>query len=237
MSVKTAGDLTVSKPLHDFIVNEALLGIPITADGFFESMSAIFSELSDENQNLLAKRDELQAKLDAWHKANPGAIDLAAYRAYLKEIGYLVPEVADFSVNVSRVDAEIAVTAGPQLVVPVNNARYALNAANARWGSLDDALYGTDAIAEDNGAQKSADRFNPIRGERVVAFANKLLDDSVPLASGSYSEIAAFAIEDANLQASLSSGEKVSLCDKAQCIGYRGVADAPTAILLSLIHI
>ena len=155
MSVKTAGGLTVAKPLHDFIINEALPGTPITADAFFTAMSGIFSGLGAANQSMLDKRATLQAALDAWHKANPGTVELSNYKAHLHEIGYLEPEVADFSIKVSNVDQEIAVTAGPQLVVPVNNARYALNAANARWGSLYDALYGTDAISENDGAERS----------------------------------------------------------------------------------
>jgi len=176
MSVKTAGGLTVAKPLHDFIVNEALPGTDIEADAFFDAMSGVFSKFAERNTDILGKRDALQSKLDIWHKGNKNQ-DLGAYKKFLHEIGYLEPEVADVKVAVSNVDDEIAITAGPQLVVPVNNARYALNAANARWGSLYDALYGTDAISEQGGAERSA-AYNPERGKRVVAFANALLDES-----------------------------------------------------------
>lgn len=231
MSVKTAGGLTVAKPLHDFIINEALPGTPITADAFFTAMSGIFSGLGAANQSMLDKRATLQAALDVWHKANPGTVELSTYKAHLHEIGYLEPEVADFSINVSNVDKEIAVTAGPQLVVPVNNARYALNAANARWGSLYDALYGTDAISENDGAERS-DQYNPERGKQVVAFANSFLDQSAPLAQGSFRDIAAFRIENSQLQISLASGNSTMLQDPGQCAGYRGAADNPTGILL-----
>ncbi|MFK7860499.1 MAG: malate synthase G [Granulosicoccus sp.] len=231
MSVKTAGGLTVAQPLHDFIVNEALPGTNIEADSFFTAMSAIFRDLSGANQAMLNKRAELQTKLDAWHKANPGTIDAASYKAYLQEIGYLVPEVADFNVNVTQVDQEIAITAGPQLVVPVNNARYALNAANARWGSLYDALYGTDAIPEEDGATR-AGGYNAVRGERVVAFANKLLNECIPLSNGAYQDVTAYCIVDGALQITLASGAQTVLKDPSQCVGYRGAAAKPEAVLL-----
>jgi len=187
MSVKTAGGLTVAKPLHDFIVNEALPGTDIEADAFFDAMSGVFSKFAERNTDILGKRDALQSKLDIWHKGNKNQ-DLGAYKKFLHEIGYLEPEVADVKVAVSNVDDEIAITAGPQLVVPVNNARYALNAANARWGSLYDALYGTDAISEQGGAERSA-AYNPERGKRVVAFANALLDESALSNNGLHMEI------------------------------------------------
>ena len=231
MSVKTAGGLSVAKPLHDFIVNEALPGTGIAADGLFSAMSGIFTELGAANQSMLEKRATLQSTLDAWHKANPGAVDHASYKAMLLEIGYLEPEVADFSVTVNHVDDEIAVTAGPQLVVPVNNARYALNAANARWGSLYDALYGTDAISEDNGAERSS-KYNPERGKQVVAVANTLLDQCAPLAHGKYQDVTGYHIENGGLQISLASGNNTSLENPGQCVGYRGSAEKPDAILL-----
>ncbi len=231
MSIKTAGGLTVTQPLHDFIVNEALPGTGIEADAFFTGMSDIFDNLSSSNQAMLDKRAELQAKLDAWHKANPGPIEAGRYKAYLQEIGYLVPEVADFSVNVTRVDPEIAVTAGPQLVVPVNNARYALNAANARWGSLYDALYGTDAISDEDGAERT-NGYNAVRGQRVVAAANAMLDECAPLGQGNYADISAFAVIDGALQITLSSGTQVGLKDASQCVGFRGAAAKPDAVLL-----
>ncbi|MFK8082160.1 MAG: malate synthase G [Granulosicoccus sp.] len=231
MSVKTAGGLTVAQPLHDFIVNEALPGTGIEADSFFTSLSGIFRNLSGANQAMLDKRAELQSSLDKWHKANPGMVDPGVYKAHLQDIGYLVPEVADFNVNVSRVDEEIAVTAGPQLVVPVNNARYALNAANARWGSLYDALYGTDAISEDDGATR-AGGYNAVRGKRVVAFANDLLDECAPLAAGNYQDVASYAIADGALQLTLTDGVQTALQIPSQCVGYTGAADKPDSVLL-----
>ncbi|MFK7996621.1 MAG: malate synthase G [Granulosicoccus sp.] len=230
MSVKTAGGLTVAQPLHDFIVNEALPGTDIDADSFFSSMSDIFRNLSASNQSMLDKRAELQSQIDEWHRAHPGTIEPASYKAFLQEIGYLVPEVADFSVNVTGVDQEIAETAGPQLVVPVNNARYALNAANARWGSLYDALYGTDAIDEDGGATRTGG-YNAVRGERVVSYANNLLNESVPLASGAFEDVTAYAIVDGALQLTLTERTLTALKDPSQCVGYRGDASSPDAVL------
>jgi len=231
MSVKTAGGLTVAKPLHDFIVNEALPGTDIEADAFFDAMSGVFSKFAERNTDILGKRDALQSKLDIWHKGNKNQ-DLGAYKKFLHEIGYLEPEVADVKVAVSNVDDEIAITAGPQLVVPVNNARYALNAANARWGSLYDALYGTDAISEQGGAERSA-AYNPERGKRVVAFANALLDESAPLKGAQYKDVTAYRIENGELKVSLVSGGDSGLIDSAQCRGYRGAAESPDAVLLS----
>jgi len=231
MSVKTAGDLTVAQTLYDFIVNEALPGTPLDADTFFTNLSSIFRNLSASNQSMLDKRAELQLKLDDWHKANPGSIDAPRYKAFLQEIGYLVPEVADFNVHVTDVDQEIAIVAGPQLVVPVNNARYALNAANARWGSLYDALYGTDAIAEEGGATR-AGSYNPVRGERVVAYANALLNDCVALSSGDYKDVASYAIVDGALQLTMASGDHAALQDPSQCVGYKGAAAKPDSIVL-----
>jgi len=153
---KIAG-LSIAGPLHDFIVDEALPGTGVSAEQFFDSMASIISDFSQRNAQCMDKRDELQSSIDDWHIANPGAIDAAAYRAFLEKIGYLETPVSDFKVNVSNVDAEIATLAGPQLVVPVNNARYALNAANARWGSLYDALYGTDVISSEGGAEPSVE--------------------------------------------------------------------------------
>lgn len=231
MSVKTAGGLTVAQPLHDFIVDEALPGTGIESSHFFEALSSVFKNLSAKNQAMLDKRDQLQAKLDDWHKSNPGNVDPAKYKAFLQEIGYLLPEVDDFSVAVDRVDDEIAHIAGPQLVVPVNNARYALNAANARWGSLYDALYGTDAISEADGAERGTS-YNPVRGQRVVAFANQLLDDVAPLASGSHADVTRYFIADGSLQIVSSNGSEIGLKDASLCAGYTGDPDSPDSILL-----
>ena len=231
MSVKTAGAITVAKPLHDFIVNEALPGTDIKPDTFFAAMADIFKDLGAANLSMLNKRDELQAKIDEWHKANPGVIEPGKYKAFLEDIGYLLPEVEHFSVKVSNVDPEIAITAGPQLVVPVNNARYALNAANARWGSLYDALYGTDAISEDQGAKREG-KYNPARGAKVVAYACLMLDECVPLNEGSFSDITALLVANGELQVKLASGNTTGLKSAEQCVGYLGTAEKPTAIVL-----
>ncbi len=231
MSVKTAGGLSVASSLHDFIVNEALPGTGIEADALFSSLASIIAELAPQNQAAMERRDALQSKLDEWHKANPGPIDQSVYKAFLQEIGYLEPPVEDFSVDVSRVDDEIATTAGPQLVVPVNNARYALNAANARWGSLYDALYGTDAISEADGAERGRE-YNAVRGQRVVAYANQLLDEAVPLVQGSHADITAYAIVDGALKLTLGSGSEVGLKHPDQCAGYTGSPEAPASVLL-----
>lgn len=231
MSFKTAGGLTVAQPLHDFIINEALPGTGIEADAFFSAFSEILDDLSAENQKMLDRRDDLQARLDTWHKANPGPVDAQVYKSFLQETGYLEPEVADFSVNVANVDDEIAHVAGPQLVVPVNNARYALNAANARWGSLYDALYGTDAISDKDGAERSAN-YNAVRGAKVVDYANNMLEQCAPLASGRYSDITQYAIATGALELTLANGEKVGLNSPEQCVGYTGSADSPSSVLL-----
>ena len=232
MSVNTSGGLTVSQSLHDFIVNEALPGTGIEADSLFNAMASIVNELGPEARALLARRDELQQRIDAWHVDNPGAIDMAAYKQFLVDIGYLETPVDDFSVAVNNVDEEIATVAGPQLVVPVNNARYALNAANARWGSLYDALYGTDAISEADGAERSG-AYNPVRGQRVVAQANVLLDEAAPLAQGSFADVTAYTIVNGALRVSLNCGSEVGLMRPEQCVGFTGAPEAPTAILLS----
>ena len=224
-------NLTVSDSLYKFVNDEALPGTGVSADAFWQALSQIVETQGPIDKVLLAKRDTLQTQIDAWHQANPGDIDLAAYKAFLSDIGYLVPEPADFGVSVANVDDEIARVAGPQLVVPVNNARYALNAANARWGSFYDALYGTDAISEKDGAERSGG-YNAVRGQRVVAHANAFLDESVPLAQGSYSEVTVLSIENGQLHAKLASGSEIGLKDPSQCLGFRGDAASPEAVLL-----
>jgi len=224
-------NLTVADALYKFVNEEALPGTGVSADDFWQSLANILAEVGPRDKAFLQKRDAIQVQLDEWHKANPGTPDLAKYKAFLKEIGYLVEPPAKVQVQVTKVDDEIARIAGPQLVVPVNNARYALNAANARWGSFYDALYGTDAIAEAGGAERSGG-YNPVRGERVVAHANAFLDKSVPLAQGSYADVTALSIRDGQLHATLASGSEIGLKDAAQCLGFNGQADAPSAILL-----
>lgn len=230
-TTRTAGDLNVAIPLYEFVMNEALPGTGVDADTFWRALADIVRDLGPRNQQQLAQRDKLQTQIDAWHLTHTGAIDQAVYTEFLNEIGYIVPEVADFSVDVDRVDAEIASVAGPQLVVPVNNARYALNAANARWGSLYDALYGSDAIDEAGGAAR-AGAYNPVRGARVFAYANAFLDQAVPLAQGQYADIKALSIHAGKLHILLESGSEIGLRDQAQCIGYLGEPGEPTSILL-----
>ena len=202
------GDLAIAKSLFDLVNNEVAPGTGVEPKHFWDQFEQIMADLMPKNQALLVKRDAIQAKIDAWHQANRNA-DFAAYKTFLTNIGYLVPEGADFAVSPDNVDDEIATIAGPQLVVPVKNARYALNAANARWGSLYDALYGTDAISEEGGAEKGKG-YNPVRGNKVIAFARNFLDQSAPLASGSHLDSTAYAIVGGQLQVTLSSGATVA---------------------------
>ncbi|AZN69964.1 malate synthase G [Georhizobium profundi] len=227
--------LTIDTTLYDFIVSEALPGTGVEADAFFKALSDAIHELGPKNRALLAKRDDLQAKIDAWHRENGAPSDLERYKAFLAEIGYLVPEGGAFSVSTDNVDPEIATTAGPQLVVPVMNARYALNAANARWGSLYDALYGTDAISEDDGAEKGKG-YNPKRGAKVIAWGRNFLNQSAPIQAASgdttWENVSGFSIEDGQLVIALTDGALGKLKDGAQFAGYLGEAFAPTSILL-----
>jgi len=224
--------LQVASNLHRFIEEQALPGTGVDSAAFWKGLDALVHDLAPKNKALLAERDRLQAELDAWHRANPGPIsDMAAYRAFLESIGYLLPEPAAFRIGTQNVDDEIAVQAGPQLVVPVMNARYALNAANARWGSLYDALYGTDAISELEGAERGKG-YNPVRGAKVIAFGRALLDQAAPLAGPSHTEAAGYAVENGQLAVTLQSGAKVGLKDAARFVGYRGDAAAPSAVLL-----
>jgi len=224
-------NLTVADALYQFVNDEAIPGTGVSPDDFWQSLASILGVVGPRDKALLQKRDEIQAKIDAWHKANPGMPNMAAYKAFLKEIGYLVDVPDSVQVNVSNVDAELATIAGAQLVVPVNNARYALNAANARWGSFYDALYGTDAIPESDGAEKSGG-YNPVRGERVVAYANAFLDKAAPLAQGSFADVASLSIKNGALHVVLTSGSEIGLRDAKQCVGYNGDPAAPNSILL-----
>ncbi|MGN6650938.1 malate synthase G [Trinickia sp.] len=223
--------LRVDAALSDFIEREAIPGTGIDAQSFWQGFAEIVQELAPRNRALLAERDRLQTALDEWHRAHPGPIrDLRAYRAFLQEIGYLVPAPAAVKVTTAGVDVEIAAQAGPQLVVPLSNARYALNAANARWGSLYDALYGTDALPEDEGATRSGG-YNPVRGARVVAYARAFLDRAAPLDGASHRNATAYTVRDGQLVVLTKSGE-AGLAEPAQFAGYQGQADAPSAVLL-----
>ena len=228
----TVGNLRVARVLHDFITNEALPGTGVDPDSFWAGVDKVVADLAPVNQDLLARRDELQAQIDKWHRQRViGPFDAAEYQAFLTEIGYLQPEPEDFTITTSGVDDEITTTAGPQLVVPILNARFALNASNARWGSLYDALYGTDVISEADGAEKGSGGYNQVRGDKVIAYARKFLDESVPLASGSYVDATGFTIEDGQLLVTLGD-EKVGLQNPEEFAGYLGEPDAPTAVLL-----
>ncbi|MDF1630319.1 MAG: malate synthase G [Alcanivoracaceae bacterium] len=225
------GTLEIASDLHDLVVNRIIPGTGIAADTFWSELEKVATDLMPKNKALLAKRDEIQAKIDAWHQARQGkAVDMVEYKAFLTEIGYLLPEGEAFSVTTANVDQEIATIAGPQLVVPVMNARYALNAANARWGSLYDALYGSDVISDEGGAEKGG-AYNPKRGAKVIAWARQLLDDAAPLANGSHSDSVKYSIVDGKLVVNTSAGE-TSLKNPAQFVGFSGDMAAPTGILL-----
>ena len=226
------GGLKIARELHDFIVEEAMPGTGVDASEFFNAFGRIVSELAPKNIELLEKRTGLQRQISDWHKKNPGPIgDMAGYEGFLRSIGYLVPEGDDFSVGTKNVDPEIGEIAGPQLVVPVLNARYALNAANARWGSLYDALYGTDAISEEDGADKGPG-YNQVRGNKVIAWGRKFLNESAPLTIGSWADVTGFSVENGALVVSLSDGNTSRLADNAQFAGYKGTEAGLDNILL-----
>lgn len=221
--------LQVSAPLHDMIEREALPGTGVASDAFWQGLSSLIHDLGPKNRALLAKRDEIQQQIDAWHRAHPGPItDMAAYRAFLTDIGYLVPQGPDFAIDTPNVDDAIAKVPGPQLVVPVMNARYALNAANARWGSLYDALYGTDAL----GSLPAGRGYDPARGAQVIAWAKRFLDKVAPLAQGSHADVTAYAVVNGQLQATTPAGT-TGLKDPSLLAGYQGDAAAPSSVLLS----
>jgi malate synthase len=227
-----ANGLQVATVLHQFIESKVLPGTGVSSANFWSGFDAVVRDLAPKNAALLAERDRLQSLQDAWHKANPGAIkDMVAYRQFLTEIGYLVPVPASVEATTQNVDAELAIQAGPQLVVPVLNARYALNAANARWGSLYDALYGTDALPETDGADKGKG-YNPIRGAKVIAFARNFLDQSAPLAGARHMDAARYTVSGGKLVVALLGGKSAELADPAQFVGYTGDAAAPNSILL-----
>ena len=224
-------NLAVCGGLYRFVTAKVIPGTGVKAADFWAGFGKIVEDLTPKNRALLQTRHDIQEKIDAWHRANPGAVDLPAYKKFLKKIGYLVPEGEAFKVSTKNVDPEIAKVAGPQLVVPVMNARYALNAANARWGSLYDALYGTDAISEADGAEKGKG-YNPKRGAKVIEWARRFLDDSVPLKGASWTETKSFAVENGKLVVTLQSGKTTGLAKGKQFAGYLGKKSAPTQILL-----
>ncbi len=227
------GGLQIARELYDLLENDIAPGTGVEPSAFWQGLEAIINDLAPRNRELLAIRDDMQAQIDDWHHANPGPdYDRAAYRSFLEGIGYLLPEGADFEISTENVDEEVAVLAGPQLVVPVMNARYALNAANARWGSLYDALYGTDVISEDGGAER-AGSYNPVRGDKVIAYAREFLDAHTPLAAGSHADATGYAIAGGSLQVTLKSGETTGLAEPGQLRGYTGSEAEPSAVLLS----
>ncbi|QBM17395.1 malate synthase G [Marinobacter sp. JH2] len=226
------GGIQVAKNLYDFVNNEAIPGTGIDADKFWAEFDKIVNELAPRNRDLLAKRDAIQEKLDTWSRDHKGQkLDMAEYKSFLKEIGYLVDEPEEFKISTSNVDPEVATMAGPQLVVPVMNARFALNAANARWGSLYDALYGTDALSEEDGAEKGRG-YNPVRGAKVIEWARNLLDSSAPLAAGSHKDAAKYYVDGGKLAVKLQNGEVTVLKDESGFVGFTGAAGEPTGLLL-----
>jgi malate synthase len=227
-----AGGLKIDKELHDFVVQEALPGTGISADAFWSGLGGIVRDLGPRVAELLKNRDALQEKIDAWHKTRGGAgFDQAEYENFLRKIGYLQAAPQPGQITTQNVDDEIAHIAGPQLVVPMSNARYALNAANARWGSLYDALYGTDAIPDAGDLNRAGD-YNAKRGERVIRMAKDFLNHAVPLAEGSHAKVTEYAVDDGALLVTLIDGNEVGLRDPDQFVGYLGDANAPTAVLL-----
>ena len=228
----TVGNLRVAPVLYDFVNNEALPGTDIDPDTFWSGVDKVVADLTPKNQELLARRDDLQAQIDKWHRARViGGFSADEYKQFLVDISYLEPEPDDFTITTAGVDDEITTTAGPQLVVPILNARFALNAANARWGSLYDALYGTDVISEEDGAEPGTS-YNPVRGDKVIAYARRFLDGAVPLASGSWSDIKGVTVSDGAVAATLDDGGSVGLQAPEQFVGYLGDAESPTAVLL-----
>ena len=227
-----AHGLQVADNLKRFIDDEVLPGTGVDVAVFWAGFGAIVRDLAPKNLALLAERDRLQTELDNWHRAHPGPIvDMRAYRAFLEQIGYLVPVPEGVKATTANVDAELAVQAGPQLVVPILNARYSLNAANSRWGSLYDALYGTDAIPEAEGADKGKG-YNPVRGAKVIAYARAVLDQAVALDGASHRDVTGYSVKGGKLVASLAKGGHVGLVDPAQFVGYQGEDATPTSMLL-----
>jgi malate synthase len=227
-----SGNLQVASELYEFINTEALPGSQVDQEQFWSGFEKLINDLTPINKELLAHRDKLQSKINAWYRENNESFDFDKYKTFLQEIGYLEPQVEDFKITTEGVDAEIAIQAGPQLVVPVNNARYAINAANARWGSLYDALYGTDAITEEDGAHREGG-YNPVRGEKVIEFAREFLDRVAPLRAASHKDAVKYTIESGKLNVELRNGEATGLEDESKLSGYQGQPDDPNAVLLN----
>ncbi|ADU93948.1 malate synthase G [Geobacillus sp. Y412MC52] len=225
------GNIQVAKVLYDFVNEELLPNSGLDQDKFWSDFGALISDLTPRNKELLARRDEIQEKLNEWHKAHRGRFDFNEYKAFLTDIGYLEPEVEDFAITTDNVDDEIAVQAGPQLVVPLTNARYALNAANARWGSLYDALYGTDAISEEDGAERGSS-YNPVRGAKVIVYGRQFLDEAVPLAEHSHQDVVQYAVVDGRLVVTTEGGATTGLKEPEKFVGFQGDPQHPTAVLL-----
>ena len=233
MTARTqCNSLQVATPLYRFIEDKVLPGTGIKSADFWKGFDEIVKDLSPKNEALLAKRDHLQVQIDNWHKAHPGPIkDMPAYRQFLEQIGYIEPLPTNVTADTKNVDDELALQAGPQLVVPLLNARYALNAANARWGSLYDALSGSDVISEEDGASKVGG-YNPVRGAKVVAYARQFLDQAVPLAKGSYQDAVAYSVDGNKLAVKLKDGSSTGLKDEKQFVGYQGNVSSPSSLLL-----
>ncbi|MCI4675694.1 malate synthase G [Candidatus Mycolicibacterium alkanivorans] len=232
----SVGNLRVAQVLYDFITNEALPGIGVDPDSFWSGVDKVVADLSPQNSDLLARRDELQAQIDRWHRQRIiGGIDAGEYKQFLADIGYLLPEPEDFSIATSGVDDEITTTAGPQLVVPILNARFALNAANARWGSLYDALYGTDVISTEDGAEPGTS-YNKVRGDKVIAYARNFLDQAVPLETGSWSDATGLSVVDGALQIALGDDHSTGLASPEKFLGHTGTLGSPDWSVLLINH-
>ena len=229
-SIERAG-LRIAKPIYDLVNDQICPGTGINIESFWSNFADIINKFAPKNRELLEKRENLQAQIDRWHRDNRAEFEFSEYKNFLQDIGYLVPEGPDFSINPKNVDTEIAQQAGPQLVVPIMNARFALNAVNARWGSLYDALYGNDVIAEDNGAEKVGS-YNPVRGQKVIDYGRAFLDGSVPLATGSHADAIGYHVVDQQLVVTVAGGVPVALAIPEQFVGYLGEAASPSSILL-----
>jgi malate synthase len=228
--IERAG-LRIAKPIYDLVNDQICPGVGVDIESFWSNFADIINKFAPKNRELLEKRKDLQTQIDRWHTDNRAGFEFSEYKNFLQDIGYLVPEGPDFSINPKNVDTEIAQQAGPQLVVPIMNARFALNAVNARWGSLYDALYGNDVLAEDNGAEKVGS-YNPVRGQKVIDYGRAFLDGSVPLATGSHADAIGYHVVDQQLVVTVAGDVSVALAAPEQFVGYLGEAASPSSILL-----